>query len=242
MIKKLLRPVKYFLFAIEALFVSKYNSIFHKNFTCNKNSKRCESNRKSPNFRFDLLGKNAPKCCVTNLYHLLKDITELFDKHNIEYQLCCGTLLGAFRHKGFIPWDTDVDLLVPESKKKEILNILSDKFNRQYYVEEERDDSIVGSLIKVHISKINSLHVDLYTYIQKNDEFIYAHNRKFKVENVYPLQKITFYNLKLSAPKNIEEQLIVLYGKDYMKYAYKQWALNKQKFKLIKFMPAKINL
>ena len=42
----------------------------------------------------------------------LRDITAVCDAHGIEYNLMCGTLLGAVRHKGFIPWDDDVDLLM----------------------------------------------------------------------------------------------------------------------------------
>ncbi len=44
---------------------------------------------------------------------LLKAVAALCDRHGLRYYLYCGTLLGAVRHKGFIPWDDDVDLAMP---------------------------------------------------------------------------------------------------------------------------------
>jgi lipopolysaccharide cholinephosphotransferase len=42
----------------------------------------------------------------------MEDIIKVCSAHHIPYAMMCGSLLGAVRHKGFIPWDDDIDLII----------------------------------------------------------------------------------------------------------------------------------
>jgi lipopolysaccharide cholinephosphotransferase len=57
---------------------------------------------------------------------ILKSLIALFSKYNIRYYILGGTLLGAVRHKGFIPWDDDIDLGLPRPDYEIFLSIAND--------------------------------------------------------------------------------------------------------------------
>ena len=47
------------------------------------------------------------------LLDILLAIDKVCREHNLRYYLVAGTMLGAVRHKGFIPWDDDADIALP---------------------------------------------------------------------------------------------------------------------------------
>ena len=55
---------------------------------------------------------------------ILKKIDEICNQLNLKYYLAYGTLIGAIRHKGFIPWDDDVDIMMP--RKDYYIMVISD--------------------------------------------------------------------------------------------------------------------
>lgn len=55
--------------------------------------------------------------------NILVAFTGFCDRYNLYYSLDCGTLLGAIRHKGFIPWDDDIDLSMPRPDYEKLLQM-----------------------------------------------------------------------------------------------------------------------
>ena len=60
---------------------------------------------------------------------ILLELDRILKRHNIPYYLYGGTLLGAARHQGFIPWDDDIDIVLTREHFEAIETILSDPAN-----------------------------------------------------------------------------------------------------------------
>lgn len=61
-------------------------------------------------------------------FELLKSVDAICRKHELSYWLDFGTLLGAVRHKGFIPWDDDIDIGMLRSDWERLIDILKGEF------------------------------------------------------------------------------------------------------------------
>jgi len=62
----------------------------------------------------------------------LRDIVAICQRHGIEYNMMCGSLLGAVRHKGFIPWDDDIDLLITRENFEKLRRIYPEECDKRF--------------------------------------------------------------------------------------------------------------
>lgn len=85
--------------------------------------------------------------------NILIYIDQLCKKNNINYTLGYGTLLGAVRHKGFIPWDDDIDIILVNDEYKKLLKVLYKDKNSQYRVLSPKDEGYWYSYAKVTDSR-----------------------------------------------------------------------------------------
>lgn len=67
------------------------------------------------------------------LLDLLCEFDRVCKKNHLIYSLDSGTLLGAIRHKGFIPWDNDIDVIMHRTEFEKLCKIASDEFVAPYF-------------------------------------------------------------------------------------------------------------
>lgn len=66
------------------------------------------------------------------LLSMIKDVDVFFKESGVEYSLCGGTLLGAIREKGFIPWDDDIDIMVNRENYEKMQQAFTNWDNNKY--------------------------------------------------------------------------------------------------------------
>ena len=71
---------------------------------------------------------------------ILKEFVALCKKHDLRYFLLGGTLLGAVRHHGFIPWDDDVDIAMPRGDYERFITLPADEFREPFALCTFEDD------------------------------------------------------------------------------------------------------
>lgn len=104
---------------------------------------------------------------------ILTEVDKICRRHNLKYWMCSGTLLGAVRHGGFIPWDDDIDIEMEISDYKKLLEILPMELPDGLAL--QTNDTDPGYFFT--FAKVRDLHSHLVEYGN--------YDRIFKYQGVY---------------------------------------------------------
>jgi lipopolysaccharide cholinephosphotransferase len=117
---------------------------------------------------------------------ILRTVVRLCKEHNITYYLSYGSLLGAIRHGGPIPWDMDVDISVPYPQLQKFLAVMRENLPDRYVICEYGTTTGYNILFpRIGIKRISSqnIHADVFFWVglpsdpRKQRMFI----KKFKI-------------------------------------------------------------
>ena len=133
---------------------------------------------------------------------MLIEFDAICKKHQLQYWLDSGTLLGAVRHQGFIPWDDDIDLSMPIEDYNKFLKIAQNELSNDIFFQTSKTDkNFKFNYIKLRSNKASIVE------LHEKDKQINYHQGVFV--DIFPMLTIenTEKNKKLydSTLKNIRD-------------------------------------
>ena len=103
------------------------------------------------------------------MLEMLVEFDAICEKHNLQYWLDSGTLLGAVRHQGFIPWDDDIDLSMPLEDYNKFQEIAKDELSEDIFFQTTTTDK--G--FKFDYIKLRSNRATIVEFHEKEREIEY---------------------------------------------------------------------
>lgn len=165
---------------------------------------------------------------VDELKQIQLDILLAFDKfceeNNIKYSLAAGSLIGAIRHKGFIPWDDDIDVYVMREDYNMLNRIFPEKYMGKYaLITMERnkewnraygklcDDRTIHCENVIGVPKDMGVAIDVFPIDDVPDDF--AEWTKYNKRRIFLRDMYTMKYIKIKRGRSLVKNLFVIASK-----------------------------
>ncbi len=180
---------------------------------------------------------------------ILKEFIKVCENNNLKYYLTGGCLIGAYRHKGFIPWDDDIDVAMPRKDYESLLDIYYTQFPENIKINHFKFDPSVyfypAKLVDTNITvlehrlekcqKYTKLSMDIFPL----DGFPNGKIKQaiYKLRYYYYKMLIGFCNvdiLRTTVKRSLHEKILIKFAKIFS--LNKILKLNKIRKKFDKFL------
>ena len=143
---------------------------------------------------------------------LLRFVDNVCKKHDIDYWLEGGTLIGAVRHGGFIPWDDDIDLSIMRKDYEKLIKVLPEEISKYEYFKENCGLSLLIENQKNYFEGFRSVY-------DVDDENGFLDDNKFSFLQIAWLKP--YVKIDLFPKDYVLEEKLESFKKDYVSTKYK---------------------
>lgn len=186
---------------------------------CGKETERCFGTVRARTPQYLVQGRWTPPCCLKALRETARHVVAVLESCGVRYWLEGGSLLGAVRLRDVIPWDYDVDLGIYRDDAAKCRWLRAAQSGAA-----EDDEGFVwekaaeGDFYRVHYSRSNRLHVDLWPFFPRAGVMTKAtwlghpQDVEFPERFLLPTVPLPFAGFTAMGPNNPREFLELKFG------------------------------